>query len=125
MLDPKQPIAIFAEATIGLLNAKMAEGILRYGRNHVVGVIYSTQAGKTIRDICPIDSDVPIIATLDEAFAKGAQVLVLGTAPSGGRVPKDWMMMLRDAVAAGLSVVNGMHDLMIVVSLVNPLDCAV
>jgi uncharacterized NAD-dependent epimerase/dehydratase family protein len=110
MLDPKHPIAIFAEATIGLLNGKMAEGILRYGRNPVVGVIDSTKAGKVIRDVCPIDSDVPIIATLDEAIAMGAKVLVLGTAPSGGRVPKDWMDMLRRAVAAGLSIVNGMHD---------------
>ena len=29
MLDPSLPIALFAEGTMGLLNAKMAEGILR------------------------------------------------------------------------------------------------
>jgi uncharacterized NAD-dependent epimerase/dehydratase family protein len=110
MLDPATPIAIYAEAAFGQLNAKMAEGILRYGRNPVVGVIDSTQAGRRVRDLSPIDSDVPILAGLDDAIAAGARVLVLGTAPSGGRIPAEWMAMLRAAVAAGLSIVNGMHD---------------
>lgn len=110
MLDPTQPIAIFAEATMGLLNAKMAEGILRYGRNPVVGVIDSTQAGKTVRQVSTVDSDVPIFATLEEVIARGAQVLALGTAPSGGRLPEEWKTILSAAVARGLSIVNGMHD---------------
>lgn len=110
MLEPTQPIAIFAEGTMGLLNAKMAEGILRYGRNPAVAVIDSTKAGQRVRDLCAIDSDVPIVAALEDAIALGATVLVLGTAPSGGRVPPEWMDMLREAVARGLSIVNGMHD---------------
>jgi len=110
MLDPTQPIALFAEATMGSLNAKMAEGILRYGHNPVVAVIDSTQAGKRVRDLCTLDSDVPIVATLAEAQALGAQVLVLGTAPSGGRLPKSWLSVLEQAITGGMSLVNGMHD---------------
>lgn len=110
MLDPTQPIALFAEATTGSLNAKMAEGILRYGSNPVVAVIDSTQAGKRVRDLCALDSDVPLVATLAEAQALGAQVLVLGTAPSGGRLPKAWQGVLDQAIAGGMSLVNGMHD---------------
>lgn len=110
MLDPTQPIALFAEATMGSLNAKMAEGILRYGRNPVVAVIDSTQAGKRVRDLCTLNSDVPIVATLAEAHALGAKVLVLGTAPSGGRLPQDWVAVLENAIARGMSLVNGMHD---------------
>ena len=110
MLDPTQRIALFAEATMGLLNAKMAEGILRYGANPAVAVIDSTKAGQRVRDVSTVDSDVPIVATLDAAIAMGAEVLVLGTAPSGGRVPPEWMEMLHSAVAQGLSIVNGMHD---------------
>ena len=94
MLDPTQPIALFAEATMGLLNAKMAEGILRYGRNPAVAVIDSTKAGKTVGDVSTVPSEVPIVATLDDAIGRGAEVLVLGTAPSGGRVPAEWMAML-------------------------------
>ncbi len=110
MLDPTLPIAIYAEATMGLLNAKMAEGILRYGRNPAVAVIDSTKAGVRVRDLTALDSDLPVVATLDEAVALGARVLVLGTAPSGGRVPAEWMEMLWHAAGRGLSIVNGMHD---------------
>ncbi|MDD7973067.1 DUF1611 domain-containing protein [Roseinatronobacter alkalisoli] len=110
MLDPTLPLALFAEATMGKLNAKMAEGIMRYGRNPVVAVIDSTQAGKRVRDLCALNSDVPVVATLAEAQGLGAQVLVLGTAPSGGRLPQDWVVVLEQAVAGGMSLVNGMHD---------------
>ena len=88
----------------------MTEGILRYGRNPAVAVIDSTQAGKRVRDLWPLDSDLPVVATLAEAQALGARVLVLGTAPSGGRVPPEWMAVLRQAVSGGMSIVNGMHD---------------
>jgi uncharacterized NAD-dependent epimerase/dehydratase family protein len=110
MLDPNQKLAIYAEATMGLINAKMAEGIIRYGRNPVVAVIDSKAAGRTVGDLCKMQSDVPIVADLDAALARGAEVLVLGTAPSGGRVPEEWWPMLDASVAAGLSVVNGLHD---------------
>ena len=110
MLDKSRPIAIYAEAKIGQLDAKMAEGIIRYGQNPVVAVIDSTAAGQKVGDLCKMESDVPIVATLDEAIARGAEVLVLGTAPSGGRVPPEWMSVLQAAVNAGLSLVNGLHD---------------
>lgn len=110
MLDPTRPIALFAEATMGSLNAKMAEGILRYGRNPVVAVIDSTQAGKRVRDLCALDSDVPVVATVNMAQKMGAEVLVLGTAPSGGRLPQAWVAVLEQAIAGGMSLVNGMHD---------------
>ena len=40
----------------------------------------------------------------------GAEALVLGTAPSGGRIPADWWDALDQAVAGGVSIVNGLHD---------------
>jgi len=110
MLDPDLLIAIYAPQSMGTLNAKMAEGVLRYGRNRAVAVIDPAAAGQRVRDLCPIDSDVPIVATLNEAVALGARVLVLGTAPSGGRLPQDWIATLSSALAAGLSIVNGLHD---------------
>jgi len=110
MLEPHQKIAIYAEATMGLINAKMAEGIIRYGQNPVVAVIDSHAAGRLVGELCRMESDIPVVAALDEAIAMGAEVLVLGTAPSGGRVPPEWMSVLWHAVGAGLSIVNGLHD---------------
>jgi len=110
MLDPTLKIALYAEATMGLLNAKMTEGIVRYGPNPVVAVIDSHAAGRTAGDFFGVGHDIPVLATLDEAIARGAEVLVLGTAPSGGRIPPEWKAMLGDAVAKGLCIVNGLHD---------------
>ncbi|MFQ5623029.1 MAG: DUF1611 domain-containing protein [Paracoccaceae bacterium] len=110
MLDPNRKLALYAQATMGQLNAKMTEGIIHYGRNPVAAVIDSRAAGRTVGDLCGFDSEVPIVATLDEALALGSEVFVLGTAPSGGRIPPDWMAVLRAAVDAGMSLVNGLHD---------------
>jgi uncharacterized NAD-dependent epimerase/dehydratase family protein len=110
MLDPSRKIALYAEATMGLLNAKMTEGIVRYGRNPVVAVIDSRAAGRSAGDFFGVGHDIPVVATLEDAVARGAEVLVLGTAPSGGRLPAAWVEMLRDAVRRGLDIVNGLHD---------------
>lgn len=110
MLDPTRSLALYAEATMGLLNAKMTEGIIRYGRNPVAAVIDSEAVGKTVSELCQVDRDIPIVATLEEALALGAEVFVLGTAPSGGRIPLEWTAVLRSAVDAGMSLVNGLHD---------------
>ena len=110
MLNPNKKIAIYAEAAMGQIDAKMAEGIIRYGSNPVTCVIDSRAAGKRVGELCKMESNVPIVATLDEAIAMGAEVFALGTAPSGGRVPPEWMAVLRQAIDAGLSIVNGLHD---------------
>lgn len=110
MLDPTRKIALYAEATLGLLNAKMTEGIVRYGKNPVVAVIDSRAAGRSAGDFFGVGHDIPVVGTLDDAVARGAEVLVLGTAPSGGRLPPDWVEMLRSALDRGLDIINGLHD---------------
>ena len=50
------------------------------------------------------------IAQVRDCVKDGADVLVLGTAPSGGRVPDEWYPPLRHALGLGMSLVNGLHD---------------
>ena len=110
MLEPHQKLTIFADGSMGDLDAKMAEGVLRYIENPICCVVDSRSAGSRVRDVCAVPSDVPIVASIEEAIHLGAEVLVLGTAPSGGRIPPKWMDTLDKAVASGLSIVNGSHD---------------
>jgi uncharacterized NAD-dependent epimerase/dehydratase family protein len=110
MLDPTMRLATFTEGAMGTTNAKMTEGIVRYGRNPVVAIIDSTASGGTAGDFFGTGHDIPVVATLDEAIGRGAEALVLGTAPSGGRVPASWMPVLREALARGLNLINGLHD---------------
>jgi uncharacterized NAD-dependent epimerase/dehydratase family protein len=106
MLKPDLPIAIFMEETLGEPHGKMGYGVLRFSPNPVVCVIDSTQAGKNVCDIV----SSPRVATVTEAVEMGARALVLGIAPSGGLLPERWVVQLDEAVRAGLSIVNGLHD---------------
>ena len=110
MLKANQKLALFCEATMGQPNTKMAEGILRYGPNECVAVIDSKATGKSLKDFWKLDTSLPIVGTLNEAIALGAEVLVLGTAPSGGRLPESWKEVILHALDSGMSVVNGLHD---------------
>src|SRR5579862_1089955 len=38
--------------------------------------------------------------------------MVLGIAPPGGLIPKEWYEALDEAIAKGLSLVNGLHDIL-------------
>ena len=63
---------------------------------------------------------IPMIASggfadargLVAALALGADVFVLGIAPPGGLIPKPWFSIIDRAVEVGLSVINGLHDLL-------------
>ncbi len=110
MLKPDQPLAIFMEHTLGDSHGKMGYGILRFSPNPVVCVVDSVHAGKSVCDVVPSPRDCPVVASVREAAALGAEALVLGIAPSGGRLPAPWLRCVDSAVAAGLSIVNGLHD---------------
>ena len=110
MLEKHHKLAIYAENSMGKLDAKMAEGVLRYSDNPILCVVDSAAAGKQVKDVCAIPSSVPIVANIEGAINMGAEALVLGTAPSGGRIPDDWWVALDKAIAGGMSIVNGLHD---------------
>ena len=73
---------------------KMGHGVLRYLTNPIVAVIDSENSGKNIKDCLPIDIDVPVVYDIDIAISKGAEVLILGIASSGGKIPKPWFSVI-------------------------------
>src|ERR1700757_5111233 len=78
-------LVIYAEGQFGGSKAKTAEGVLRYGKNPVVAVIDSTQAGKKVEDITWISSQLPVVASVDESMKYKPDALLIGVAWSGGR----------------------------------------
>jgi len=112
MLNPDQKIAVYMEGHVDSDYGKMGTGVVRYLKNPIVGVIDKTFAGRQIREFMDTSREVPILASLKEAISKGAEVLVLGIAPSGGRIPEAWNSVIREALENGLSIVNGLHDLL-------------
>jgi uncharacterized NAD-dependent epimerase/dehydratase family protein len=103
-------LAIFAEGLFTAHNGKTAHGVIRYGTREVVAVIDSTQAGRTASEVVPFAlHPVPIVATLAEAIDLGANALLIGVAPTGGRLDPAWRATLLDAIDAGLHLEAGLH----------------
>jgi uncharacterized NAD-dependent epimerase/dehydratase family protein len=50
------------------------------------------------------------VATLQVAIELGATRVVIGVAPTGGRLPPQWKAALLEALRAGLDVEAGLHD---------------
>jgi uncharacterized NAD-dependent epimerase/dehydratase family protein len=105
-----EKLAIFAEGLFAAHNGKTAHGVIRYGTREVVAVIDSTQAGRTASEVVPFAlNPVPIVATLSDAIDLGANALLIGVAPTGGKLDPAWRATLLEAIAAGLHLEAGLH----------------
>jgi uncharacterized NAD-dependent epimerase/dehydratase family protein len=106
-------LAILAEGLWDQSDAKTGHGVLRFGEREAVCVVDSTQAGGRSSAVVPFARrDVPIVATVQEAQALGATTVLIGVAPSGGRLTDAWRVTLLEAIALGMSVEAGMHTLL-------------
>ena len=101
---------ILAEGNFGFHHGKTAVGVIRYGTDDVVAVIDSTQAGGNVSSILPAH-DIPIVASLGEALAGPTRpdTLLIGIAPTGGKLPDSWRAAILEAIGAGLDVHSGLH----------------
>ena len=101
---------ILAEGNFGFHHGKTAVGVIRYGPDTVVAVIDSTRAGGNVWSILP-GHDIPIVETLGEALAMTPRpdTLLIGIAPTGGRLPASWRAVILEAIRAGLDVHSGLH----------------
>jgi uncharacterized NAD-dependent epimerase/dehydratase family protein len=103
-------LAIFAEGLFAKHTGKTAHGVIRYGTRDVVAVIDSSCAGRTANEVEPFAlHPVPIVATLEEAIERGADSLLIGVAPAGGKLDPAWKPTLLAAIEAGMSLEAGLH----------------
>lgn len=109
---PEHRVAILQHGGIRGAHGKTGLSLLRYSEAQIVAVIDSECAGGSIPQLTGIPRDVPIVASLREALRYQPQILVTGIAPPGGALPDAWWQEVKEAVAAGLCVVNGLHTLM-------------
>ena len=106
----RRRLAILAEGEFAPHSGKTAMGVIRYGRDDVVAVIDSTKAGQNVGAFLPHE-DIPIVATLADALAGPVRpdALLIGIAPTGGRLPDSWREVILAAIAADLDVLSGLH----------------
>ena len=106
-----QKLLLLTEGRLDVFRAKTACSVLRYRRDDVVALIDSQAAGQSTSRILGFGDDVPILASVGEALKLSPRptALLIGIAPSGGRLPETMRHHLLDALAAGLHVISGLH----------------
>ncbi len=102
-------LALLAEGCFTPSDAKTAVGLLRYCPGDVAAVLDSTRAGSRAHEVVGTGGAAPVVATLEEAAARGANALVIGVAPQGGELPPAWRALVRAALERGWDVLSGLH----------------
>lgn len=109
MLKSNQRVAILLHEGIKGPHGKTGLTLLRYSSALIVAVIDQQCAGESLPKLTGIPRDVPIVASVQDALLYNPDVLAIGIAPSGGILPDIWFEEIKQAIASGLSVVNGLH----------------
>lgn len=95
-------------------NGKTAHGLVRgTERYRILGVVDAPTAGRDAGEVLDArPRGIPVYASIAEALRAGPKpdFCVVGVATSGGRVTPGLKSLLLEAIEAGMSVVNGLHE---------------
>ena len=84
-------------------HGKTMRGVVDYGQDTVVAVLDSERAGETHKGI-------PIVAAVADALGLAPDTILVGVAPTGGKLPHRWKEILAAGIRNGLNVESGLHD---------------
>ena len=95
----------------GIDDAKTATGVIRYGSDDIVAVLDSTMVGRNVSESLP-GHDIPFVGRLSDALDGPVRPdgLLLGIAPTGGKLPPAWRSIILEAIDAGLDIHSGLHQ---------------
>ncbi|MFZ4665216.1 MAG: DUF1611 domain-containing protein [Prochlorotrichaceae cyanobacterium] len=110
MLTPQHRVAVLLHGGIRKQEGKTGLALLRYREGAIVAAIDGDCVGESLVELTGIDRPVPIVASVADSLIHQPDVLAIGLAPSGGILPEAWYQEVRQAIVAGLSIVNGLHS---------------
>jgi uncharacterized NAD-dependent epimerase/dehydratase family protein len=100
---------ILADHDFGVMTSKTANSVIRYHPTRVVAVLDRALVGQTAQQVLGFGGDIPVVASVGEGLALGANSALIGIAPQGGRLPDEWRTWLLEALQAGCDIVSGLH----------------
>jgi uncharacterized NAD-dependent epimerase/dehydratase family protein len=116
VIDRDRPTAVvYCEANFGDADGKTANGLVRHSETYeIVAVIDSAQAGLDAGVVLGgKPKNIPVCRDLADAIAQAggaANAFIFGTAPSSGMLSPHERSVVLDAIAAGMDIVNGLHE---------------
>ena len=99
----EQPYLLFLGDAADPLAAKVAQGIRDWRPEAAIGQFRLPD--------CNADMGLPDMS-IAEAVAAGARTMVVGVANRGGVISPAWIDVLRQALAAGMDLASGLHNLL-------------
>jgi len=102
-------IVILAEGKFSPLESKTANQAIRYIPDQVVAVIDSTQAGRTAQQVLGFGGAIPVVSDLAASLDRKPDTLLIGIAPTGGRLPDEWRHVITEAIENKLDIISGLH----------------
>jgi uncharacterized NAD-dependent epimerase/dehydratase family protein len=105
-------LLILAEGRFSPLKSKTANGALAYLPEQVVAVIDSTRVGMVAQQVLGYGGPVPVVRNLEEGLKLHPTHLLIGIAPTGGRLPDSWRDVLKEAIKNGLHILSGLHTIL-------------
>jgi uncharacterized NAD-dependent epimerase/dehydratase family protein len=113
--DDRQTAVVYCEANFGAMDGKTANGLVRHSeRYEITAVIDSTQSGHDAGVVLGDGPNgIPICTDLADAIAQRSrppETFIFGMAPSSGVLSDPQRVVVLDAIALGMNVVNGLHE---------------
>ncbi len=99
-IEIRAPYLVLIGDTEDPTYAKTGYGLVHWQPERVLGQLRFPGCGA---DLGVPDMDIA------QARALGAQSLVIGVAPAGGVIPRNWYQAIEEAARAGLDIVCGLH----------------
>jgi len=82
---------------------KTGRGVIRYRPDDVVAVLDSQSSETELLGY-------PLVRSVAEALPYEPTAALVGVATAGGRFPPAWRELLKECIAAGLDIENGLHE---------------
>lgn len=101
MIELPGPYLLFLGNAADELAAKTAKALFEWVPEKCIGQISFPD--------CQVDLDLPHLS-IEQAKAKGAKSLVIGTTAPGGRCALAWHPIISHALRCGLNIVSGLHE---------------
>ncbi|MCR4414410.1 MAG: DUF1611 domain-containing protein [Thermoguttaceae bacterium] len=108
MSETPRRLVLLTEGYRDAHTAKTAINVIRYKPEDVVAVFDRAGAGATCQEWFGLGGSIPVVGSL--ADAPGANALLIGIAPPGGKIPAPWRPIVLEAIRRKLNVVSGLHD---------------
>lgn len=103
---------VLAEGVFGTTYGKTANGLVRYStRFRITSVIDSRYDGKDAGIVLSgRRNGIPVVSTVEQGMALGADTLIVGVATDGGFIPDVYRSFISDAIGRGMNIVSGLHE---------------